>query len=66
MLGGMVRASFPIAEEIKAQVEKQPDHVLKMEPERIVKQQLEGVKIGMKEFRSALAKSIKQMEPLLR
>ncbi|MDZ4855738.1 MAG: hypothetical protein SGJ26_12915 [Nitrospirota bacterium] len=66
VLGGMVRASFPIAEEIKAQVEKQPDHVLKMEPERIVKQQLEGVKIGMKEFRSALAKSIKQMEPLLR
>jgi len=40
--------------------------LLKMEPERIVKQQLEGVKIGMKEFRSALAKSIKQMEPLLR
>ena len=58
--------AFQIADEIKAQVDKEPDRVLKMEPERIVKQQLEGVTIGVKEFRNALAKSIKQMEPLLR
>lgn len=66
VLGGMVRAGFPIADKIKTQVEKQPDVALKMEGESIVKQQLEGVPIGVKEFRAALAKSVKQMQPLLR
>ena len=66
VLGGMVRASFPIADEIKTHVDKRADQVLKMEPEHIVKQQLEGVKVGIKEFRNALAKSVKQMQPLLR
>ena len=66
VLGGMVRASFPIADEIKTHVDKRADQVLKMEPEHIVKQQLEGVKVGTKEFRNALAKSVKQMQPLFR
>jgi hypothetical protein len=66
VLGGMVRASFPIADEIKTHVDKRADQVLKMEPEHIVKQQLEGVKVGIKEFRNALAKSVKQMQPLFR
>ncbi len=66
VLGGLVQASFPIANEIKAHVDKDPNQILKMEPERIVKQQMEGVKVGVKEFRDVLAKSIKQMQPLLR
>ncbi len=66
VLGGMVRAGFPIADEIKAQVDKYPDGVVKIEPERIVKQQLEGVAIGVKEFREAMAKSLKQMQTMLR
>lgn len=66
VLGGVVRAGFPLADTIKAQVEKRPDAELKLEVESIVKQQLEGVTIGVKEFRSALAKSVKHMQPLLR
>ncbi len=66
VLGGLVQASFPVADEIKAQADKDPERALKMEPERIVKQQLEGVKTGLKEFRGALARSIKEMQPLLR
>ena len=66
VLGGVVRAGFPLADTIKAQVEKRPDAELKLDVESIVKQQLDGVTIGVKEFRSALAKSVKQMQPLLR
>lgn len=66
VLGGLVRASFPIADEIKAHVSKNPDRTLKVSPERLVKRQLEGVTIGLKEFRGALAKSIKEIQPLLR
>ncbi len=65
VLGGLVRASFPIADEIKARVDKDPDSSIEMEPERIVKQQLEGVTIGLREFRGALAKSLEEIRPLL-
>ncbi|MGH8608261.1 MAG: hypothetical protein ACREX9_12840 [Gammaproteobacteria bacterium] len=66
VLGGLVRASFPVADEIKAHVDKKPDRPLKMDAERIIKQQLEGVEIGLQEFRGVLTKSIKEMKPLLR
>lgn len=48
VLGGLVRASFPIADEIKAHVSKNTERTLKMSPESLVKQQLEGVAIGLK------------------
>ncbi len=66
VLGGLVRASFPIADDIRAHVEKTPDRPLKLSPERIVKQQLEGMAIGLKEFRKATAKSVKEVQPLIR
>lgn len=66
VLGGLVRASFPIAEQIRSQIDKKPDAELKLEPERIVKQQLDGVAIGLKELRTALARSVKELQPLLR
>jgi hypothetical protein len=66
VLGGMVRAGFPIADEIRAHVDKQAAGALKVEPERIVKQQLDGVAVGVKEFRGAMAKSIKHMQAMLR
>jgi hypothetical protein len=31
-----------------------------------VKNQLEGVKIGLKEFRGALARSVQELQPLIR
>lgn len=66
VLGGLVRASFPVAEEIKTHVSKNGDRELKLDPETLVKQQLEGVSIGVKEFRGALAKSVKEMQAILR
>lgn len=62
----MVREGFPISDEIKAQMDKRPENLPKMMPERIVKQQLEGMRIGVKEFRDALAQSIKHLQLLLR
>ena len=66
VLGGLVKAGFPIANEIRAHVSKNGDQELRMSPETLVKQQLEGVTIGLKEFRNALAKSVKDVQPLLR
>lgn len=66
ILGGLVRASFPIADDIKAHVNKRPDRPLKLDADRLMKQQLEGVTIGVKEFRGAMAKSIKEMKALAR
>ena len=45
---------------------KNGEKELQMSPETLVKQQLEGVAIGLKEFRSALTKSVKDVQPLLR
>jgi hypothetical protein len=66
VLGGLVRASFPIADEIKAHVAKNGDKPVRMQPDTLVKNQLEGVKIGLKEFRGALAKSVQELQPLIR
>jgi hypothetical protein len=66
VLGGLVRAGFPIADEIKAQVEREPERPLKVEPERLLRMQQEAVAIGLKEFRGALAKSLRELQPLLR
>jgi len=41
-----VRASHPIADQIKESVEKQAEASLKMDAEHLVKQQMEGVAIG--------------------
>ena len=62
----MVRASYPIADQLEAAVDKQADAAFKMDAESIVKEQLEGVAIGIKKFRDVLAKSIKKIQPSLR
>ena len=66
VLGGLVRATFPVANEIKAHVAKNGDKPIKMSPETLVKHEAEGVAIGLKEFRAALAKSVRELQPLAR
>lgn len=66
VLGGMVQATFPVADQIKAQVRRDPNSPIRIDAESTVKQQLEGVSIGMKAVRAALMKSVKEIEPLLR
>jgi len=58
-------AGLSVADEINAQIDKSPEDMHKTTPERIVKQQLEDVTVGIKEFRDALVKSIKQTDALL-
>jgi len=66
VMGGLVRATFPIADGIRAHRVKQGDKPVKMSPDVLINSQFEGVKIGLKEFRAALAKSVKELQPLLR
>ncbi len=66
VLGGVVRANMTNTDDIKAQHAKKPERAFKFDAERLFKQQLEGVELGLKEFRTALAKSIKQTQRLLR
>lgn len=66
VLGGLVRAAFPIADEIKAHVEREAEAPLKLEPDRLLRMQREGVELGLKAFRGALARSVKELQPLLR
>ncbi|HMI82876.1 MAG TPA: hypothetical protein VK550_02225 [Polyangiaceae bacterium] len=66
VLGGMVRATFPTAADIKAEIAKKSDRAVKVSPESLVKIVEEGVAIGLKELRRTLARSIEEVRPLLR
>lgn len=75
VLGGLVRATFPIADELKAQAHRTAftceadQHAVKsahrIDADLIEKLQLEGAAIGLKEFRANLARSVKDLEVLL-
>lgn len=65
VLGGLVQASFPIADEIRALVEKNPEAALKVKAEAIVKRQLEGVALGIKALRKSMAQSAKEIQALV-
>lgn len=65
VLGGLVRATFPIADDIKAQVQKGGGE-LQLDPELLIKQQTQGIELGVKEFRAALARSAKELQSLAR
>ncbi|MFN0073347.1 MAG: hypothetical protein ACKVVP_17845 [Chloroflexota bacterium] len=66
VLGGLVRAGLPVADQIKAHVAKTPDRPLELDPERILKQELEGVAIGLKEFRQVLEANVRDLQAVLR
>jgi hypothetical protein len=65
-LGGLVRATFPIADEIKASVERNTKQRIKLDVEMLEKLQHEGVRIGVGEFRERLAKSLDEMQMMVR
>ncbi len=67
VLGGLVKATMPVAQEIRARalgttMKKAPP----IEPEELVKQALDGVQIGTREFRTALAHSVRDLQALMR
>jgi hypothetical protein len=76
VLGGLVRATFPLADELKEQAHRTAfareadQHGAKaahrIDAELADKLQLEGAAIGLKEFRAELARSLQGLEALLR
>ncbi len=62
-LGGLVKASFSAAEEIEKMMASGKG--VRFDEERYMKQQLEGVRAGLKEFRAAFAASAKYTQRLL-
>jgi hypothetical protein len=64
VLGGLVRAGFPLVDDIRKQVSRNPDKALKLSPDKMVEQQLEGVKLGLAEFRKAVNESVKELKAL--
>jgi len=65
VLGGVVKAGLPLAQEIKQRLSDEPDQALDMDIDRIVEEQRTGVAVGLKELRSAIARSVEELQPLL-
>jgi hypothetical protein len=65
VLGGLVKASFPLADQIKEFALKHPGREFSTKPEQLLDIGVEGTRVGVKGFRAALAKSVKEFEPLL-
>ncbi|MGZ5441801.1 MAG: hypothetical protein ACXW5U_17890 [Thermoanaerobaculia bacterium] len=66
VLGGLVRATFPIADEIKAAAEGKDQRVRKLDVDDLTKLQFEGVRLGLGELQERLAKSVNEMQVMLR
>ena len=64
VLGGMIRSTFPVAQRVREHVEKYGDKEMNLKPEELVELQLAGTKLGLKEFRSAVKKSIDELRVL--
>lgn len=64
VLGGLIRSTFPMAKRVKEHVERNGDKAMDIKPEELIELQLEGTKTGLKEFRSAVKKSIDELRVL--
>jgi hypothetical protein len=65
-LGGLVRATFPIADAIREAADRGGERAPKLDVDQLEKLQYEGVRIGLGEFRARLAKSVDEMQQLVR
>ena len=65
-LGGLVRATFAVADEVKAAVARGEERALKLDVEDLEKLQLEGMREGLREFRTRLARDMEELQPLAR
>lgn len=66
VLGGLVRATFPVADEIRKHADANTDRPLRMKAENMLDLQTEGAKIGVSEFKEALARSLKDVQRIAR
>ena len=65
-LGGLVRATFPLADEIKAAAERGEKRSMKLDVDDLDKLQAEGVRLGLEELRGRLSRSIEEMQGMMR
>lgn len=66
VLGGLVRATFPLADEIKAAAERGEKVSMKLDVDDLTRLQHEGVRLGLAEFRKHVAHSIEDMQGMIR
>jgi hypothetical protein len=66
VLGGLVRATFPLADEIKAAAERGEKASMKLDVDDLTRLQHEGVRLGLAELREHLARSIEEMQGMVR
>lgn len=66
VLGGLIRTTFPVAERVRAHVEKNGDREMNLKPDDLIELQLEGTKVGLKEFRAAVKRSMEELRVLAR
>ena len=64
-LGGLVQATFDIADEVKQAVDRGAKEVRALEVEQLFKIQFEGMSIGVGEFRERLGRSLGDMQRAL-
>lgn len=64
LLGGLVRAGFPLAQDLRDQLAKGPEAGIKIDTRSLMKKQLDGIGAGAKEFRSAMTRSLKEVQVL--
>ncbi len=65
VLGGLVKATFDLADEVRAHAEKGFDG-LELDEKRLLAAQQEGVRAGLTDLKSALTRSTKQLTAALR
>jgi hypothetical protein len=66
VLGGVVRATMPLAAAIKKDVDARSEKLRMLTPEDLVDAALKGAQAGAADFRRALAESVAELKPLLK
>jgi hypothetical protein len=65
-LGGLVRATFPVADEIRQTAARGKERMRELDVEDLTKLQYEGMRAGLDEFRQRLARSMEDMQRMVR
>jgi hypothetical protein len=66
VIGGLIRTTLPVAERVRAHVEKNGDREMNLKPDDLIELQLEGTKVGLKEVRAAVKRSMEELRVLAR
>ena len=65
VLGGLVQASFGVADKVKVGADRAPGRKVKLDADKLLALQDEGAARGVRELRRVLAHSVEELKPLL-